>query len=1199
MLQFLIRYKQKVINKLPGLKTDEELMNIVLRAQNIESPVEKITIIIKLNMPHDRSNNKPENNVEEEKQDLDNYPAIGSLNEILDEEITSDFDDSDDYDVEADENLQYQNHKIVCDFIFTYLEDEFDQIPQNRLDTYMDFCISAIIDSFENIKRKPLLAHGILRKIIRQISEQNQGVFTEQAAVDYESLIQRNEIIQKLHNFFQKYRLNVETPIVIIICDLIEEVISETITDVNGNTIEIFINQINESLDTENPLLQRIIGVAYVRVMMKKISHNIIRSFNQNQLVPKTPLIDAFDEHFNQDQIEKIKPYIFYLFKLLNAQMDYNSLMERLLTRFGWMTCIIKQVQGNKRLFKVLNSEKKEHQIGIANNMLNQGAFEIGVTRHLQALYNPGDIRSNQIMTLLSQGPDFLNNLQERVFVGHKNLIGELLVYSLVNFIPCDNQMFFKHLLNSPTNINHIYFPFNVNTKYDFEYNQYFQRFERFARYACVACGEYFFVGDCGRLSNERSLNQQVNVGGRVCKCGRLVGHRSENNSRLVDIDRSHQNLNPENESTTSYIFYDPEMYDGMNHLTQIATRRQFEAYFQDHCLPRFNDNFVEFFQNVQEENLNQDENMLMNEHNIEETFNYRELEKPQRKANMYPLLRLQGEITQQRFIQYIQTNRTSQGDFLLAISDQLENLETLSQFNHILSWFNYMQLKFDGKISYEDSLSCNIDTIIQRIITDQTEQKKAIELFDNFATAWNRVIQVADIRDGCEDIIIPDMRRNRLFQLCCCTNEKKDSLGINFYYVLNYLSDLQNTFLRQIAMIQGYNFLNDQYNNHVRFTELKQYQIISEIFDEENLLRELKQVSLNKIIYGQGRNVEYNIEKLAEKLFNNILKNKVIINSSEDGAPYNFNFENLTNPYNQYVEIQEAIPQITFAQPYQVIKNLKSFEDRYNLLKDLQTTLNFIQQTGGLPYKSLKLYMQSFKVQSSAVIDDGIQIQHVLDFYEKVEDSLQLKLVEKVVKDNQQMLHQSQTILGRFIIRQLCFSASMPANLELFNTLFGEYNQYLFGIGSNIDIEVYQRAYRKVYARVGQSYNAYRYFADTIRDQKQSEEQKNRQKEEAQRRNMEKIKQVNSAQAAEGGDQEHDQNILEAIQGVGAGANFLDLDDFNSSEDEMNSSLTNKTNLQSKNKKNGAKKQVVGNNRFQNILMMNQQPPRYPQRKR
>eukprot|EP00347_Sterkiella_histriomuscorum_P016581 403352640 len=1308
MLQFLIRYKQKVINKLQDTKSSQELLNIMEQVKKIDSPITKIEAIMKLNnityinqQGIEEEEKKQESSSEEGDEDPENY---------------------------------------VCNFIFSYLEDEFDQIPNSQLDQFMDFCLkNAIFNNLDQIERNPLLAHGILRKIIRHICLQDQGVFIQyEHDVDiFEELMKRNEFFRKLNEFMIEKQLDVETPIVIILCDLIEEVIKDLIEEFEQTQIGEFLEtQINNSLDTENPLLQRIIGVAYVRVILQTISNSIVQGFDQNSDLPYSKLIDLLDTLFSSEQPEKIKPYIIYFFKLLNVTIEYNVLMEKFENsqpRFLWINNVKKQLSNNKRLFKVLQNQSivdkkddKKLQLvhsQIANSMIYKDNFQqvvqkavnipelkqlliqicaqefylnnqldrIQINDMLKVLYNPEDERAQQIITLISQGQNNYTKLQERVLVDQKNLIGELLVYSLVNFIPCKNDMFFKYLLNSPTNIKDIFFPFNVNTKHDFEYNSYFQRNENFTRYNCLSCKEQFLVGDCGALSNHRSPNKSINLGGRICKCGMGIGFGYEQNSVLIKRGLNILDFNPEKESQTSYIYQDPEIYDGMsvrglnnltrligsivmhlmiigalilsdentqyemqamyasqyqpsqnsnrseytldcilnlinhcckqlkqllninddklkvliehvilnitnnslfnspvNHLSAdnlktIETRRLFEEYFEYQCVPELSDNFVDFFQTVQEKQFVNDDEMLNNAKNIEETFEYQNLKMIVREAYMYPLLRLQGEITWKRFIQYLQTNESNEGKFLLIISDQINNLEVLGYYVHILRWFNYVNLKFDGKVSYEDSLSTNIDTILKR---QQLEYEDAIKLFDSFAIAWNKVRNFAEIREGCDLINIPEMNSNQLFQYCCFTNKNNDSLGIVFYYVLEYISNLQNMILKKIAQVNGFKHLIVEYKDEVKFTQLNEYQIITESLSEEILLKELKQVSLNKIVYGQGKNVEYNIEKLADKLRKIVVNNKVIISISEQDAPYNFNFENLTNPYYQYGTIQNLIPQINFGQPYQVIKNLRCFEDRYNLLKDLQTTLNFIQQTSGQASQRLKLYMQEFKVSSFSQIDEGIQLQHVLDFYEKVEDSLQAKLVDSVnnlyqeeIKDqdrqeidhviqkNQEKLLPSTTILGRFIIRQLSYSTSIAPHPALFETLFDEYNQYLFGIQSTLKYDEYKYSFQRVQSRIGQSQKVFKYFSEIIKEQEIQRERLKRLEEEKDRKNQEKINSQFS-------DSDEDKNILDLVGGQNMGLSFLD--DYNTSDENQMPEIEQQQDKKTSKKKKGKKPMMM-----------------------
>ena len=68
-------------------------------------------------------------------------------------------------------------------------------------------------------------------------------------------------------------------------------------------------------------------------------------------------------------------------------------------------------------------------------------------------------------------------------------------------------------------------------------------------------------------------------------------------------------------------------------------------------------------------------------------------------------------------------------------------------------------------------------------------------------------------------------------------------------------------------------------------------------------------------------------------------------------------------------------------------------------MLQDFRTTLRLLQQTGGSPDRSLEEYMRSFKILSS--IEEiahypNLRLRHVLDLFERVEDSLHEVLILK-----------------------------------------------------------------------------------------------------------------------------------------------------------------------------------------------------------
>lgn len=64
-------------------------------------------------------------------------------------------------------------------------------------------------------------------------------------------------------------------------------------------------------------------------------------------------------------------------------------------------------------------------------------------------------------------------------------------------------------------------------------------------------------------------------MGGTQCRCGQNIGFGAEANSRLKERGNTKLTLNIENESQKSYIYQDPDIYDGMkirglNDLTKL-----------------------------------------------------------------------------------------------------------------------------------------------------------------------------------------------------------------------------------------------------------------------------------------------------------------------------------------------------------------------------------------------------------------------------------------------------------------------------------------------------------------------------------------------------------------------------------------------------------------------------------------------------
>lgn len=145
------------------------------------------------------------------------------------------------------------------------------------------------------------------------------------------------------------------------------------------------------------------------------------------------------------------------------------------------------------------------------------------------------------------------------------------------------------------------------------------------------------------------------------------------------------------------------------------------------------------------------------------------------------------------------------------------------------------------------------------------------------------------------------------------------------------------------------------------------------------------------------------------------------------------------------------------------------STEEKTLLLSQIRLTMSFLQQTGGDREKALVDYMRAFSIDKSLRQLEGfhgIRLKHVLDIFERVEESLHSDLMQRTDPKYQleiegQDLTTLRTIarqmrdpdlelvrnaLARMCIRQLS-SQAIGEQTQLFPVLFMEDNAYLFGI--------------------------------------------------------------------------------------------------------------------------------------------------------
>ena len=106
------------------------------------------------------------------------------------------------------------------------------------------------------------------------------------------------------------------------------------------------------------------------------------------------------------------------------------------------------------------------------------------------------------------------------------------------------------------------------------------------------------------------------------------------------------------------------------------------------------------------------------------------------------------------------------------------------------------------------------------------------------------------------------------------------------------------------------------------------------------------------------------------------------------------------SNPCNQYYAIQSKVgKQERSINAQELVQSLYSTEDKTMLLSDVRLAMSFLEQTGGSPDKRLSEFMQAFSIDKSRRLIDKypeLRLSHILDLFEKVEDSLHNELLQR-----------------------------------------------------------------------------------------------------------------------------------------------------------------------------------------------------------
>eukprot|EP00347_Sterkiella_histriomuscorum_P011197 403373375 len=531
--------------------------------------------------------------------------------------------------------------------------------------------------------------------------------------------------------------------------------------------------------------------------------------------------------------------------------------------------------------------------------------------------------------------------------------------------------------------------------------------------------------------------------------------------------------------------------------LITIQGRRAFEKYFEENVIIyKDTEKIHEFLRTTQPAILEfQEQSERELQQLIEENIDIDDMSKMTKQHQMPSLLRLQGKPTYDNFKLHLQDDQNNECKFIKTIISKKDMILNISHLKNFLDWIHFVFNHFNAKISFEESQKLKVENALRKLNED--EYQKGTIIFLNFKESWNFLCDRLEMVDGCDRIQFAQINEDTTFSTCCITQDRKDTAGIYFYYLLARLGKLQNDLIEAASEIKGYEILKSQIEKPVQFMNLKDYQILNEIINVEFITQELKNYSQNKLVYGEGKNVQYDTKKLADTLFQKIFQNKAYIELYDESQSLEFIYENLTNPLNQYDEIQAKIKQIRQNQNYNITEQqgLGSSEKRINLLLDIQTAMNYLQDVGGEPTQYLTDFMKAFKITRNIDhIRQGIQLQHILDYYEQLEQSLETKLVDRCRPEFQEELQDLQkqefrtlinkipdkleelkTIIGRLIIRQLCDSGPFSNEYFLVQYIFenADLNQYLFGIEQQVDVQSYLKVFGKQSVKRKKSKNA------------------------------------------------------------------------------------------------------------------------------
>ncbi|CDW84752.1 UNKNOWN [Stylonychia lemnae] len=273
--------------------------------------------------------------------------------------------------------------------------------------------------------------------------------------------------------------------------------------------------------------------------------------------------------------------------------------------------------------------------------------------------------------------------------------------------------------------------------------------------------------------------------------------------------------------------------------------------------------------------------------------------------------------------------------------------------------------------------------------------------------------------------------------------------------------------------------------------------------FEEEKFEQIIIKNSACSLKYRQGMQVEYNIQMIKNSTIEDLFKGKHVIDLEEQTQKLNFQYVNLGNLYSQISEIYETIPQQKCSYSRHISSNIKSDYQVYEIYQEFKTALNYLYQCAESPTMNLGIYFQEYRLDKLAqglndeYLLQEIQISHLISVYESLEKRLidllisnvnerfkvpisqnDQTVIEYILSEEPALIKNFYFCLSRLCIRLLSTSKFHDdSQMSLFDFVLQLQNKQLFGVGKNVDYELWGIIFSQSKVKIENAFAIYDIF--------------------------------------------------------------------------------------------------------------------------